>query len=368
MILLFNKVYLKSDLFFKSERNRIYISSRHPQSLLDAGVRGQINGVRPTNPLMAAENYQQLLTDQFNGNEDRFFVTLLSYDPSKRVTIYGSMETLLRIATKLWKTLFPRMTSDQYLQLVHFTLLHHLELFGQRGTSIAQMTPSESAELRQEIQGLMECYDELGEVWNFMTPLSLTRQQREALLKGVAIEYHLPTLLLNPTWRYASVAKDRFVSMAQKAAIGDFVMDVKHALLANLELIHSVDPTCTFNSLTDTLDQFVAANPKYGFLVDPNFTPERMVHVKSTYNLDELAQIDAMCSINGVRASTSWQPLLKSGLTFDQYLTHLIDDPRRAYGLGDGEYQEKTNPVLLSYLVASYASGDTSKLQPYVMG
>lgn len=367
MQLLFNKIYLKIDHLFKSERNRINISPRLQAAVLAGGFRQTANQIPAVAPLYHAESYSQLIEESFGGQEDAFIRTLVNYPSYNRLTIYCSIDAYVAISTRFWKTVYPQLNADDYFRLVNFLLSPLYELLAHHKSRESELTDAQANELRNDIDAVFASEDQLKAEWSTIKPYKLAREQREIVLKGAGIEYHLPTILSVPTWRHGNNAKKRIVDMMHKEALAEFNEDVKHLLLNHLENIHTIDPTVKYDALTTSLEEFVATYPKYQFLADLAFTPDNYQYVLRTYDLAELESIRlAVLEYDGFETECCGIPL-KNNLTFDDIIEfERIGTMGRLLG-NVGEYREKVNSYLIDYVLTQYFTGNTTALQPYVM-
>lgn len=367
MQLLFNKIYLKIDHLFKGERNRINLSPRLQAAVLAGGFRQKANQIPAIAPLYHATSYEQLITDSFGGQEDAFVRMLINHPAHSRLTIYCDVDTYIAISSRFWKTIYPQLNTEDYTRLVNFALSPMLELLARHKARESELTSVQADELRADIESVFAAEDQLKDSWSSIKPFKLLREQREAILRGVGIEYHLPTILTTPSWRHATVAKKRMVDMMHKAALAEFSHDCKHHLLNYLENIHTIDPSVKYDALTTSLEEFVASYPRYEFLADSAFTPDNYQHVLRTYDLAELENIRQMVlEYDGFETECCGMPL-RGDLTFED----IIEFERRGTMgrlLGTtGEYREKVNSYLIDYVLTQYFSGNIDALQPYAM-
>lgn len=367
MQLLFNKIYLKIDHLFKSERNRINISPRLNAAVLAGGFRQTANQIPAVAPMYHAESYQQLIDESFGGQEEAFIRTLVNYPAHKRLTIYCDVDTYVTICTRFWKTIYPQLNAEDYFRLVNFALSPLYELLAHHKSRESELTDAQAEELRADILAVFGAEEQLKLDWKTVKPFKMLRVAREIVLKGAGVEYQLPTILTTPAWRHASSAKKRIVDMVQKEAIADFTLDIKHHLLNNLENIHTIDPECAYDALTTTLEEFVATYPNYQFLADSMFTPDNYAYVLHTYDMDQLERIRLLVLQHDGYEEESCGIPLKTNLTFEDVIEFERSGTMGRLLGNVGEYREKVNSYLIDYVLTHYFSGNLAALQPYTM-
>lgn len=362
MLLLFNKVYLKNDHLFKSDRERIYISPRLTRDIAVGTIRHTVDGVTARAPLLHASSYDELIRTEFNGNEDELFAYMYQYPAHKRLTVYCDVDAMVKIATKFWKTLFPRLPAEIYWVLLDSMLSHTLDTVATHRSTESFVSNAQVYDMRDEIEDAFQRRQELTDGWASVRGFTVDRTQREHLLKTCGAELQLPTVLVNPKWRYANTVKHKFERMAVKRFVADLTVDLKHAMLLNVERLSSMDAQYAFDALTDDLDSFVALHPELRFLTDDMFTPDHVDHVVATYDIYALAQLHGKFNTFQAFKEEQIAAIMSQPLTFDRLLElHLTDQYGAMLGYG-GEFREKVNPRVIDFVVAAYRAADLTTL------
>lgn len=368
MIFLFNKVYLKLDHLIKTERDRIVVSPNYPGATIEDGFRNVSNGVIHKQPLYTAPTYDDLITTYFAGDEGKFFTYLVQFPSSKRLTIYCDIPSMVTIASKFWKTLLPQLTSDDYYRLVNFFMSHLYELFCVNKSPLLRLPEDQAEATRVAIREVFDNEQVIKDQWNGVTAFPCTRTQRETLNKTAGLEFQLPTLLATPNWRYAIHARNRIVYLMNKEAIAEFVRDVKHIALSNIEVLNALDSTVTaFDVENDSLATYVAQHPIYQFLNDDLFHPDNTEYIVQNYDLSTLDTLRSKLIPVDYKVRTMRGPLLKTGLTFEDIIEFERDHSQGLYLAHRGEYLEKVNPFMIDYALRAHFDQRPELLQPYVL-
>lgn len=369
MILLFNKVYLKLDHLIKPERDRIVVSPQYTGvSIVEGGFRNAANGVAHKPPLYEAGTYQQLIDEQFAGDDGKFLATLLQFPAGKRLTIYCDIPSMVTIASKFWKTLLPQLSADDYYRLVNFSASHIYEMFCVNKTSLLYLPEDQAQDTQAAIRKVFDDEQVIKDAWATITPFPCTRAQREAFTKSAGLEFQLPTLLVTPDWRYGFHARNRLVHLMNKEAIAEFVKDIKHIALSNIEMLHVLDPKAgPFNLEVDSLSRYVTMHPDYRFLVDDRFHPDNTDYVVQNYDLDVLDVIRTKLVPVDYRTATMPGSLLKQNLSFEDIIEFERARPQGRHLAARGEYLEKVNPYMIDYVLRAHFNGQNELLQPYVL-
>lgn len=362
MLFLFNKVYLKTDHLFRSDRDRITISPRLTPDVAVGTIRHIVDGVTAVAPTFHASSYQHLIATHFNGNDDDFFTFLCNYPAHKRLTVYCDVQSMVHIASKFWKTLLPRASAETFWFLLDSALSQMLETLTLHRSTESFLSDKQAYELKCEIEDILADRQSLENMWSTLVGYTCNRARREMLLRECGVELQLATTLLNPTWRYGAALREKVVKMAHKRYVHDLTTDLKSALLMNIDRLSELNAAYQFDPLYDDLYLFVAEHPAMAFLVDDMFTPEHLAYVMSTYDLSSLAALHVQTHAEIVSPEEDLSILLQP-LTFERLIDLHVSNkygPVVAYG---NEYREKVNARVVNAVIASAQTTDRTLLK-----
>lgn len=369
MFHMFNKVYVKHDSAYKTTRKRIVVSQMFGHtSTMPMTLVGTESNKQPIAPLFQARTWAEMLDTYFQGSWGKFFSLLISLPASERVTVYCDTASMMEVLTVFWKTLFPGGSTDTYHTLRKLTLSYLLEGHASGAPSFIALDPTTTQQIRTEASSL---YDEdATALWEASRPVTITRAQREEILKTTSVELQLATTLLDPDWRYGQVFRKKFVRMVQKQAVYDFTLDVKFHILSALYNFNEYEQNTSFNPETHSLEYLVAVYPQYAFLTDPHFHPDNTDYIIANYSLDDLYAVWKKTLHEGWSEKEYGYSLglhLRDGLTFEQLIQHSLDNPKDHLPLTRAEYRERVNAHLINYILAAARIGDTTTLQSFVL-
>lgn len=352
MFHLFNKVYLKHESAMKMTRDRIVISSLYG-AVDTASI--PFSATTPSSPVYRARSIEQLLNGHFDGSMERFFTYLLGLPADRRMTIYCDVSTAMTILTFLWKTMYVSEPVDTYMTLRRLHLMHLLEGHASGAPSFVSLEPPVLVSVRASIEEELNRND-AADIWASVQPMSLTRTQREQIIRAASIELQLATTLATPKWRYSMETQHKFIRMLKKQCVYDFLLDVKYHVLGALFCFSSYEPTTTFDPMTQTVDDLVALHPEYSFLTDPMFHYDNIDYVVKTYSLDHLRTIWAKTIRDGWSEDEygfNVGQFMRDDLSFQEVIQHFIDHPQDHLPLTRGEYRERVNGYLLNAIFDS---------------
>jgi hypothetical protein len=319
----------------------------------------------PVQAIMQSTSYDELVERVFGGDSNKLFRFLLEYDPTKRLTIYCDADATFEIMTRFWKTLYPRMTDDTFYLLLNFTFSYFIEMLGNKYSIFAKIHQNQADMVRTGYGYYLadENKQQVLDRWNSTTPWTITRTQREEVIKNASVELQLASVMTNPKWRYASTIRTKVVKMIKKELIHEFSHDVRYGVLLNLPNFKVLEPTTTFNIFTDTLTDLIAHHPQYRFIVDDNFIPDHADYVFANYDMPTLNII--RLKIMAAAIDIDWSPLMKNNLTFDDIINFELSTDTNKLFLSRGDYHESVNPYMINYIFNSMRSNSTSALAEF---
>lgn len=365
-MLLFNKIYIRPDCRYRADKRSICISKAFRADLVSGMYRHVINGTELEAPLLSAESYDDLIRgERFKGNENAFFEMLTSHPADERLTIYAPVDTIVTILSKFWKALLPRLTVDQYKHLLNCYLSYLLEVTSLNKAVASHVTSTQGAQLREECATALAA-EITEDQWKAVKPYSITRTQREVLTKGAGIEFQLPTLITNPTWRHARLVKERIVSLYYADLIQDCVLDVKYTVLNNIEALYKYDDGVDAAGCTiPDLEEICKLYPQYNFMCDTKLTPDNVEYVRQTYSFELFSRLHELIHSTDVYI----QPprLIKDDITFEELVNFVKTTPATQFVSADGDFSDKVNPYMLDFVTESLRRGNTDVLMNYAL-
>lgn len=365
MILLFNKIYLKTDRLIKGKRSRIVISKTYAPSLfLGNSIDIALSGVESRQALYQANTVDELITTEFDGDPNKFFQFLYDMRNDERLTIYCDADAMVLLLFKFWKTLYSNVDADYAYMLLDFHLSHLVEVLGQGYTSFANISPTSSAEIRNTYSSYLDVdrEAEVKQMWDDTVPWLMPRGRREDVIKGCALELQLCNVLIDPAWRYKIAVQTKVVTMLHKQIIHEYTLAVKYVLLAALANFKEYEPGTTFDLRTHTLDQLVEMYPQYKFLTDARFVPDEHQYVFQTYDFDVLRQIYQNVVREQHGSSFDWAPMLTNQHTLEALVAFETSSPTTKMFLNSGDYEERINPYMIQWIFDSVRASNVQRL------
>lgn len=369
MIHLFNKIHLKGDHQVKYERDRIVISPMYGSlGVIDNSFVTMANDRKQGKVWYSATSYQQLIDTHFDNNENNFFTFLINYDPTKRLTLYVDIPTMLYILTKFYKTVLPKLDTETYGKLIKLIFLRINYIYGVGFLPFVKLPENIARDYRVQSMNVIDNITNIIQAWNSVTPWKITRDLRDKIVSNVSVEFQLAAYFAGINTSNTSKFKEKTVRMVKKQVIHDFVLDIKHTLLASFVNFDVLEPTANFDPFVDSLETFVTKFPKYKFLTDDKFTPENVDYVYRTYDMSELQQV-----ANNVDKFLMYDvdpriiKLLINTPTFE-YLVNddLLTNGHYTYNIG--EYQESINCYIIDFVIDLYKKNQLDVLRQLAIG
>lgn len=369
MIHLFNKIHIKGDHQVKFERDRIVISPTYGSVGVIGDTFSTVVNDRPAGKIFYSTNtYGELISKHFNGDENAFFAFLVNYDPTKRLTLYVDLPTMFYIVTKFYKTIMPNLSVELFVKLIKLIFLRINYIFGVGFLPFLKLPATIAQEYRVASMNILDDIDQIIQQWNTTTPWSMTRAMKDKVAKGISVEFQLATYFAKQQWMYRAQFEQKTLRMVRKQLIHDFILDIKHTILASFVNLKVLEPTANFDPFVNTLDDFIAQFPQYKFLTDNNFSPENIDYVYRTYNIGSLGEIAAKIDTFFLYdVDPRIIKLLINNLTFDKLVEiDMMTTGHYCYNIG--EYQESINSYMIDFIIDMKKTNQQDVLQQLAIG
>jgi len=354
MLHLFNKIYVKGDHLVKGSRDAIIISPTYGNvPFYTTKFSTRANNEKTGQLCYSATSLKELLDTHFGGSDAKFFNYLMKWPAEKRLTIYADLPTMVDIATRFFKTVFPKMTEDTYVVVMKLLLSRINYYLGGAVLPFVTLTEDQANSYRVETLQILEDVGGLRHRFQETARWRLTKVARDSIIRNCSVEYQLATYLTNPKWAHARAFEKKAVSMAKKQIIHEYALEIKGAIVRNFMNLIVLEPTATFNSLKDSLETFVQQFPQYAFVLDDGFVPDNAEHIWLKYNMEDLKTVFDRVTHKFVFIAQDYTPLLKK-LTFEDVLKYELDRPYRCFLFNGDNYQETVNSYLIDYILNAY--------------
>lgn len=360
MIHLFNKVYLKPDTNFIKGNDCIIISPKatvwKEQPHLD-----NINTLDFGTVHFAEETYSDLITKHFGGDEQNFMGWLLSFDHSKRLTIFCSPDALELLLFKWLKTILKNMDSDTAYDLARTYYLRYRYQWGYAYAPFVRLSQAE-ADVYRNIGLMLGDAATVKQLWEMTVPFSGLSANTLAQVAG--IEFQIASYLNDNSWQYTNLLSDKLIAMVKKFQVR-FLLDMKQDTLSRLFTLPN------FDMLNQSLASYVVQHPEWTFLLDNNFLPDQYAYVEATYDMAELrqtatAQLQRLYDIKdpAILDTIKW---LDPIITLDDIVQAELDSPFCRRQLGQWEYAITINVYLLAHVLNLHKQNNTAELAKYTL-
>jgi hypothetical protein len=367
MLHLFDNIYVKADKLFLGFQKRIVISEEFGDfhELPCVGLH-EINETTPILPLLHATSYQKLLDTQFGGSDDKFFQYLLGLPPDDRIVIYCDPAATLTIATKFWKTLYPTMSADMYIELINYHFTYQLEILGIGYLAFTKIRPEDAIDIYDAYLQMLspDNVENLTTLWGQTTPWRTTAAQRDRIIRNTSIELQLASTMVNPQWKYASETRNKIAHMMKNELIREYVYNIRFTILHALVDFKIIEPTTTFDIFQHSVDDLVLMHPEYKFLTDPRFLPKEVDYVFSTYDMETLRQINNKVIATRYNFEINWDPLFKQDLSYEDIIAYELESPTTRLLFRYGDYKEYVIPYIVDALLDGLRDGTISHFAP----
>lgn len=313
-----------------------------------------------------ASSYDELINDNFYGNESALFSFLVGVPYTDRFTLYADPAAFETILVKWLKTILSNATNDELYIVYRLTMLKLKMIHSQ----IAH-----SPQDRKDTYNNLVVLDRAAwdAAYATMEPFAPTLLPDPSFKTNISLEWLLADWLNDENSPYAAEFKSRVEKIAWKS-VGWEINELRRNLLNamfDLDTLWPSDFTTELDFATADFADVVGAKPELAFLQDMSCSAHDLTSLQG-YDIDALTTLayDYMdiTGTDDAHLRTFW-PYITAGGTLD--VKGLVEyDRDLKFGtqvFARTEYRHKMNPMLISYFYHLSRTNDTATLARFAL-
>ena len=357
MFHLFNNIYLEHDSRYHTRDEHIilnYISTNHPMS--------KTFNIEFDHP----PTFDEILKTKHNDDIDNFWTWLL--DKKEEFVIFADSVIFHQLQIQLWKSVFPKSTSESIFNLYQFFLNdYHLKKFLYSDGRLSITTNLNRPYYFDDFSNFNSQY--------------ITIQKSEALSnmdKGMlSFEYLMANFAYNPLSKYREDFINRVEKLAWKSWFND-MNALKTDIIGCFYDIQTLIPEINVhNKNSQEILETIASDKNLQWITDTKFNEYNITYIKRTYPAKVIC--DLIKNVNSIWGVSFNQFKDTNGpIAFDQiqfttllyegkYLEILDRDVLKGFGcfFVNDKIIDKANLLFSSFLYEKIREKQTSELKTY---
>ena len=360
MFHLFNKIYLEHDSHYHTKTNHMILvneSTSHPMSK---------NFNLEFNHTPAFEDFLKL---NYGGDIETFWISLL--DVKEEFIIFADSVIFHKLQMQLWKSIFPKCTSEKLFELYIFFLNDYfLKKF---------LFSNERNPLSNRMKGPYSFDD-----FSSFNSIYETIEKSETLVsidKAIlSFEYLMADYAYNSSSKYSDDFINRVEKLAWKSWFND-MNSVKADIIGCFYDVHKLVPDINIqNKNIKEIFEIIASDKKLCWITDEKFNEKNISYIKKNYPPNIICNLTKnINSIWGysfnqfkqVDEPIAFDQILFTNLLYEgKYLEILERDILKGFGcfFVNDKIKDKANLLYSSFLYEKMRKKETNELQFYQLG
>lgn len=349
MFYLFNRTYLEFSVNLNNANNGIVLHSEFGKYPF-AVTKGKI--------YHANTSYSKLIEHQFANDENKFFEFILSIPSNENFTIYAELEDFSTILVKFLKTILPKAQTHELFILYRLHLLKFKTIHSQK---VDYSDESKNQYFTLPILNESEFIQKYSSVFPY-------KVKDPAFKNNVGVEYLLATYLANKHTNYAKEFESRVKKICWKNFAWE-LHEIKQCLLSSMFDFDKMFPNITnIDFTTTTFEDIVNQDSRFDFITDMDCSVQNTSAYYKTYDSKKIADVWAAywLKMGTETFMTKFFDLMVNdpvNVDVEKIISLDIDQNFGTQIFARAEYQDKMNPLIVSYLYSLNRQNDIDTLK-----